>query len=122
MGTNNKVWNIDGKHSRQIWDELNYGSVYFYGFGNGSHYVHGDWYEIDIHHLKREGQYYTPDLNFDVPDPRLACPLTELCLGTLLIYLRWSKSDPDRIVTPVIDKLQSLNASVDIAHEESLGK
>ncbi len=117
----NKIWNVDGKDFRRILDTLGIGAGYSYMFGNGSHFVHGDWYEISQHHIKREGQYYTPELSYDDPDPRLACSLTTLCLDALLIYLKWSKSDPHRIVSPVVSRLIELNGAVDTAHENMLG-
>ena len=55
--------------------------------GSGSHHIHGDWYEISVYHLDREGRYYTPNLSFADPDPRLTCSLTHICLRTLLTYL-----------------------------------
>ncbi len=118
---NNKIWNVDGKNFREILDDLNMSAGYAYMFGNGSHSVHGDWYEISQHHIKQKGRYYTPELEFDDPDPRLACSLTTFCLATLLVYLRWNKSDPYCIITPVISKLDELNRAVDAAHENTLG-
>ena len=119
---NNKNWHLDGKDFRCIMKMLGYDSMYSYGFGNASHYVHGDWYDIDLHHLKQNGQYYTPDLDFDIPDPRLACSLTGICLRTLLIYLKWNKSDPDGIMASLAEKLSELNASLDDTHESTLGE
>ena len=116
----NKTWDVDGKNFRCIMKMLDYDSMYSYGFGNASHYVHGDWYDIDLHHLKQDGQYYTPDLDFDIPDPRLACSLTGICLRTLLIYLKWNQSDPDNELTSIIRKLLKLNAALDEAHENTV--
>ena len=118
----NKTWDIDGKNFRCIMETLGYDSMYAYGFGNASHYVHGDWYDIDLHHLKQDGQYYTPDLDFDIPDPRLACSLTGICLRTLLIYLKWNKSDPNGVITSLAEKLCKLNAALDAAHENTLSE
>ena len=119
---NNKTWKIDGKDFRTIMKTLNYDSMYSYGFGNASHYVHGDWYDIDLHHLKQNGQYYTPNLDFDIPDPRLACSLTGICLRTLLIYLKWNASDPDSLIGALVEKLIALNRALDAAHENTLGE
>ena len=117
----NSNWNIDGKNFRNIMNILGYDSMYSYGFGNASHYIHGDWYDIDLHHLKQNGQYYTPDLDFDIPDPRLACSLTGICLRTLLIYLKWNASDPDSLIGALAEKLIALNRALDEAHESTLG-
>ena len=120
---NNKTWDIDGKNFRAIMEILDYDSMYAYGFGNASHFVHGDWYDIDLHHLhhlKRDGEYYAPDLGFDRPDPRLTCSLTGICLRTLLIYLKWNKSDPDSVITSLAEKLSELNTALDDVHESTL--
>ena len=122
---NNKTWDIDGKNFRAIIKMLNYDAMYSYGFGSASHFVHGDWYDIDLHHLhhlKQDGEYYAPDLGFDVPDPRLTCSLTGICLRTLLIYLKWNKSDPDGVITSLIEKLSQLNRAFDDVHESALSE
>ncbi len=119
---NNEKWHLDRKDFRRIMKMLGYDSMYSYGFGNASHYVHGDWYDIDLHHLKQDGQYYTPDLDFDIPDPRLACSLTGICLRTLLIYLKWNKSDPDNIITSLTERLSELNTALDDTHEGTLSE
>ena len=101
--------------------ELGYERWYSYIFGGMSHHIHGDWYEISVYHLDREGQYYTPDLTFTDSDPRLTCSLTHICLRTLLTYLEWNKSDLDRVITPVVVKLFELNRAFDDIHEVSFG-
>ena len=116
----NKIWNVDGKNFRDILRDLDRERQYSYGFGNTSHNVHGDWIEIGLYHLNREGRYYTPNLNFEDPDPRLACPLTHICLEILLTYLKWNDSDPDGVITSVILKLRELNFTLDAVHESSL--
>lgn len=116
----NKNWDLDGKSFRQILTDVGRGDIYAYGFGSSSHFVHGDWYDISLHQIKKEGRYYFPDASFDDPDPRLACSLTMICLGTLYGFLRWNKSDPDNYVKPIIMKLMELNRAIDIAHEDSL--
>lgn len=119
---NNTTWNVDGKHFRNIMKQLEQESMYSYGFGSPSDFIHGQWSEIDLHHLNRRGRYYTPNFGFTEPDPRIACSLTSICLRTLLIYLglKWNKSDPDGAVTSAVKKLYELNAFLDAAHERSL--
>lgn len=121
---NNTTWNVDGKHFRDIMKQLEQESMYSYGFGSPSDFIHGQWYEIDLHHLNRRGRYYTPNFGFAEPDPRIACALTHICLRTLLIYLdlKWNKSDPDGAVTSAVEKLYKLNAFLDAVHERSLGE
>ena len=101
-------------------DEIGIDDKYAYSFGNGSHFVHGDWIEIRKHHLRRDDRLYSPKLEYSDPDPRVSYPLTNLCLETLLCYLAWNKADPYRSVILVIEKLRALNASVDAEHERSL--
>ena len=86
-----------------------------------SHFVHGDWYDIDLHHVEKIGRFYVPQLNYTTPDPRIAFSGNTQCLNTLLEYLAWRKSDPDKVVLPVIQRLFELNNKVDIAHENTLG-
>ena len=80
---NNRIWDVDGKNFRQMLNDLGMGMGYSYIFGSGSHSVHGDWYEIDIHHIEKTGRYYMPKLEYDDPDPRTACTLTTVCLDAL---------------------------------------
>ncbi len=92
-----------------------------YGYRESSHYVHGDWQDIQAYHLTKKGDYYAPSLSFNEPDPRLASPLTQICLDALVIYLEWNKSDPHGVMTSAIAKLRELNASLDETHESWLG-
>ena len=84
--------------------------------------VHREWHDIHAHHLTQKGDYYVPDLSLDQPDPRLGCQLTHVCLETLLVYLKWNRSDPDNELTSIIRKLLKLNAALDAAHESTLGE
>ena len=118
----NKNWNLDSKNFRDIMKVFNLDSMYAYGFGSASHQVHGDWCDLDYYHLKQDGRYYTPELSFTTPDPRSACPITHGCLNSLLKYLKWSKSDPNEIIKPIVEKLIILNRALDEAHENSLGE
>ena len=118
----NRKWDVDGKNFRAIMGTFNLDSMYAYGFGSASHHVHGDWCDLEYYHLKRDGRYYTPELSFTTPDPRAACPITYDCLDGLLKYLKWSKSDPNDIIKPIVEKLFVLNRALDEAHEVSLGE
>jgi hypothetical protein len=118
----NRQWNLDGKDFRRIMEDAGYGSpIYAYGFGCSSHQIHGDWFDISATHLKKKGRYYTPDLTWGDPDPRLAAPLTIVCLKVLLKYLKWSKTDPDKVVSPTVLKMLDLVRALDDAHEATLG-
>ena len=96
--------------------------MYCYGFGIASHQVHGDWLDIAYYHLEEDGGYYTPDLFFTEPDPRLTGSLTHICLDSLLKYLEWNKSDPDNLISPIVEKLRELNLALDSAHEDMLSE
>ena len=117
---NNTTWYVDGKNFRALLKESGRENLYSYGFGCSGHHIHGDWYEIGLYHLNREGRHYTPNLTFEDPDPRLTCSLTHICLETLLMYLKWNKSDPDYLISSVIAKLQELNTALDVIHESTL--
>lgn len=118
----NRKWDVDGKNFRAIMGTFNLDSMYAYGFGSASHQVHGDWCDLQYYHLKKDGRYYTPELSFTTPDPRAVCPITYACLDSLLKYLKWSKSDPNNIIKPIVEKLFVLNRALDEAHEVSLGE
>lgn len=83
----NKNWDLDGKSFRQILSDLGCERGYAYGFGIGSHWIHGDWFDLRRHHLKRTDGRYRPRWDDDVPDPRGVCPSTILCLS-----LKFAKS------------------------------
>ncbi len=84
--------------------------------------IHREWHDIRSYYLTQKGDFYAPDLNPDKPDPRLGCQLTQICLETLLVYLKWNGSDPDALITSVAVKLRELNAALGEAHENTLGK
>ena len=118
----NKDWNLDGKNFREIMKVFDLDSMYSYGFGIASHYVHGDWRDIDSYHLEQDGRYYTPKFDFTEPDPRSTCPVTHICLDSLLKYLKWNKSDPDSVISSLTEKLIALNFALNEAHESTLSE
>ena len=115
----NRIWNTDGLHFRAMMERVGR-YPYAYSFGNSSHFIHGDWFDIYKHHLTRKGRYYFPQLGFRDPDPRISSPCTEVCLRTLLGYIRWMRLDPDRSISQLIIEVRQLNSSVDDAHERRL--
>lgn len=116
----NRQWNLDGKDFRRLMTEVGYGPMYAFSFGCSSHQIHGDWFDISTMHLKKEGRYYTPDLSWGDSDPRSSVPHTIQCLSVLLRYIKWSKTDPDKVITPIIAKMINLAREVDVAHEATL--
>lgn len=119
---NNTIWNVDGKNFRDIMKMYYPDSMYPYAYGGASNPVHGNWGDINLYHLNQDGRYYIPKLSFTDPDPRLTGSLTHICLDSLLKYLKWNKSDPDRVISSIAEKLIDLNFALDQAHEVSLGE
>lgn len=113
----NTKWRIDGKSFFDFLKHLNREDEYSYLFGSGSHFVHGGWYEISRHHLKQNGNYYTPQLEYDDPDPRLACPISVLCLHQMEKFVEWNESDPTEVVKPLLHSLCDHFRRIDEAHE-----
>jgi hypothetical protein len=118
----NKRWDLDGKNFRQILSDLSWDSVYPYGFGVGSHWVHGDWFDLKSHHLEKVDGRYRARLESGTPDPRCVYPVTVLCLSCLIDFINWNRSDPDRFIVPIIQKVLEATRLLDVAHELSLQK
>lgn len=114
-------WRLDGKDFRRILEETKADVPYAYAFGSQSHFVHGDWADLSVYHLTRVGRYYKPCLDYDEPDPRLACSITTVSLSTLYDFLKWSKSDIDEYIGPIVLQLLEMNRQIDRTHEETLG-
>lgn len=118
----NRNRDLDRKNFRQLLKELGKEGKYYYSFGSGSHFVHGDWTDIYLHHLEKTGQYYSPKLCFYTPDPRMACPITLVCLETLYCFIKWNKSDPDKYILTIIEKLGRLFRILDKTHENTMSE
>jgi hypothetical protein len=116
----NRRWELDGKNFRQILSDLGKDGGYAYGFGGGSHYVHGDWFDLKWHHLKKVNGRYEPEWDGPTPDPRGVCPATVLCLSSLIAFIKWRRSDPDQLVIQIIQEVLEVARSLDEAHELSL--
>lgn len=116
----NKTWELDGKNFRSLMNDLGRSAEYSYSFGSSSRWVHGSWQELYHYHLKKVGSRFLPRLDFGDPDTRTAAPATVICLDTLLLYLKWSKSDPGGSLSQLLNKLLDLVESVDAEHERRL--
>lgn len=115
--------NIQEKNLPKFCEDSSYSdSLYIYLFQKETDWIHRGWRDLRSYHLIQTGDYYVPDLRFDEPQPRLGCQLTQVCLETLTIYLRWNQSDPDNELTSIIRKLLKLNAALDEAHESTRGE
>jgi hypothetical protein len=100
--------------------ELGGDSVYAYGFGVGSHFVHGDWLDLKWHHLERVKGRYNARWAPPTPDPRGVCPATILSLSILLAFIKWNRSDPNHFVEPIIRNVLEVTQHLEDAHERSL--
>ena len=114
----NTKWRMDGKSFFDILKHLGREDEYSYLLGSGSHFVQGGWYEISLHHLKQKGDYYTPHLEYDNPDPRLACPISAYCLHQMEKFVDWNETDPNEVVGPMLHNLCNHFRRIDEAHEE----
>ena len=114
----NRCWDLDGKSFRVLLKGIGFEDwVYSYGFGNGSHFVHGDWRDLSMHHLERRGRRYLPNPEYRTTDPRTTCAATTISLRVLKRFLRWNRSDRDNFVRPIVERLDRLNHRLDDAHE-----
>ena len=114
---------INRKSSPQFCERPGYNeALYLYVLHEETDCVHRNWDDIRANHLTQKGNYYVPDLSIDKPDPRLGCQLTQVCLETLLTYLDWNKSDADRTLTSIVQKLHQLNTALDAVQETTLGQ
>ena len=116
----NKDWKLDAKTFKDILRELNFESAYSYIFGSGSSYVHGDWKDLRANHLRCKNGIYSPELKYDRVDPRYICPMSVVCLDTLVKLLVWNKSDPDKFIISIAKKLEELVRKFDADHEKVL--
>lgn len=119
--TANRSWNLDGKDMRRMLEALgNQPWAYAYMYGTSSHWLHGDWCDLRVHHLKKKNGRYTPKWEFTIPDPRVVCPMTVLCLAFVNEFITWNHSDSDRFIRPILRKTIEAVARLDVAHELTL--
>jgi hypothetical protein len=45
-----------------------------------------------------------------------------MCLSCLAHFIKWNRSDPDRFMRPIINKVLDMTRRIDQAHELSLQK
>lgn len=101
----NRNWKLDCKDFKQILISVKKEIDYPFLFGQGSSFIHGNWYEMSIFNLNKKGRYYLPDLEFSDPDPRIALPVTIAALHSSRDFLKWNKSDPEKYVRSIIQTL-----------------
>ncbi len=103
----NKNWKLDGKDFKLILKSLNKEEDYPFLFGQGSAFIHGNWYEMSIYNIEKHGRYYVPNLEFAVPDPRITLPITVAVLQTTGDFVEWNKSDPNNYIRPIVKNLMN---------------
>lgn len=113
----NSVWDMDGKSSRALALSIKRPETYDYGFRMGSHWVHGDWFDLKRNHLTRVGSRYFPVLEYGKPDIRMAAPTAVRCLDTLLHYLDWSKCEASELLQQFAVRVRDAIGAVDAEHE-----
>lgn len=115
-------WDIDGKNFKQLLKDLDRESQYSYLFGSLSHHVHGDWYEIDLYHIKKVNGRYFPNLTYSISDPRLVGPISMLVLDRLVIFVKFTKNDSKtkKFMIDIITSLLALLCTYEELHEEFL--
>lgn len=115
-------WKLDGKDFRAILATLGEEKIYTYAFRTPSHAIHGDWADLLRSHLKKEGRFYRPKLEFDTPDPRGLAPVSILVLDVAIKYLKKFRLDRDEIITSIAGKLSQKIGEIDREHEAFLGQ
>lgn len=105
---------------RQLMGELGLEPLYAYWYGSGSHHIHGDWYDIELYHLKRSGKFYLPKTKYTTPNPGSVCPITLQLLKFAKEYLAWRKADKDAVVLPIIELLGEFTIQLDSQYESTL--
>ena len=101
----NRNWNMDGLDVRSMLRKLDCDHLYPFMYGGASRWVHGGWSEFRRYHLVKNDGSYKPRLDYGDPDPRIPGPVTQIHLELAKEYLDWAESDPDAIVSGVIDLL-----------------
>jgi hypothetical protein len=78
-----KNWDLDGKSMRAILESLDWPRAYVFGYMTSSHFTHGDWYDLSVHHLRRSGRRYYAQVEFARPTPGHITPASVLFLRLL---------------------------------------
>jgi len=102
----NREWRLDGKDMRKLMEAIGLGDSYGFLYGNGSHYVHGTWIDLFMHHLFRVGRAYYPLVVNEEPDPRVSPALSGLVMDLVMLFLRRYPSSIARFVKPIIGRIK----------------
>jgi len=118
----NKKWKHDGKTFKDVLSDIGFEDFYHYVFGNQSSFIHGDWYDIKLHHIEQQDSLFRPNYDHISVDPRYILPISIVCLRVIISFLKWNNSDPDNFVTTVAEKLIEFTTALDVHHEAYIEK
>lgn len=126
----NKNWKVDGKNFSDIllyleqndMDEFKWSMGYSFLFANGSSFVHGTWYDVQVNHLEENNGRFLPKYSYDAVDPRYILPSSLIPVNACRDFLRWRNTDPDEFVLGVLKKLYDLLVYLDEMDEIRLDK
>ena len=110
----NKQWKLDGKPVEQLLPK----SAYDFGFRGSSVHVHGSWHDLSIYHLSNIKDGYFPRTEYYPPDSRYLNPISILMIGYLTEFLKWNKSDPQNILTNLLNDIKNEAIEIEILHEK----
>lgn len=103
-------WRLDGKSMRDILDDLDWSTAYAFGFAGLSHFVHGTWHDLVVHHLARsadEHRKYFPAVEFTESDPRLVGPPSILLAERVLDVMEKFELDQDETVSVLVHEYRA---------------
>jgi len=114
----NKQWKLDGKSVEQLLHK----SAYDFGFRGSSVHVHGSWHDLLIYHLSNNKDGYLPRTEYYPPDTRYINPISILMVGYITEFLKWNKSDPQNILTNLLNNIKNKTMEVERLHEKFWNK
>jgi hypothetical protein len=110
----NKQWKLDGKSIEQLIKK----TTYDFGFRGSSIHVHGSWHDLSIYHLTNVKGGYLPRTEYYPPDSRYINPISILMVGYLIEFLKWNKSDPQKILTNLLNDINNQAKKIEVLHEK----
>jgi|GEM_PF-2122523 len=110
-------WRVDGKNIRDLMKAIGLDSYYAFLYGTSSHFIHGSWIDLSMHHLTRVGLSYFPRFRDTEPDPRMPSMISSLVGELILRYLRRIRSSRTRMLRPIASKLVRFFRDYDAAIE-----
>ena len=114
----NTKWKLDSKSVEQLLEK----TAYDFGFRGSSVHVHGSWHDLSIYHLSNVEDGYMPRTDYYPPDSRYINPISILMIGYLKEFLKWNKSDPQNILTNLLNDIKNKAMKVESLHEKFWNK